>query len=292
MKTWIVLATTVGVVLLGAAALTWLGRDDDESSRAFPTLAPDDPGPIHVHGLGINPADGSLYIATHTGLYRTKPGKTRAERVTDRLQDTMGFAVAGPDRFLGSGHPDLRDELPPLLGLIRSEDAGRTWQPISLLGEADFHVLRSAGRRVYGFDSSNQRLMLSRDGGKTWSRRSHPEPLVDLAPNPDDARGLVAAGESGLHDSRDEGRTWRPLGGPPSLLAWPARAALLRIDAAGTVSVSRDGGRRWRRRGQIGGQPAAFLADSSQELYAALHDGTVKRSADGGKTWKVRSAPD
>ncbi len=292
MKTWIVLATTVGVVLIGAAALTWLGRDDDEPSRAFPTLAPEDPGPIHVHGLGINPADGSLYIATHTGLYRTEPGETRAERVTDRFQDTMGFAVAGPDRFLGSGHPDLRDELPPLLGLIRSEDAGRSWEPVSLLGEADFHILRSAGRRVYGFDSSNQRLMLSRDGGKTWIRRSHPEPLVDLAPDPDGARRLVASGETGLHASRDEGRTWRPLGGSPSLLAWPAKGALFRIDGVGAVGVSPDGGRRWRPRGEIGGQPAAFLAQGSRELYAALHDGTVKRSTDGGRTWELRSAPD
>jgi len=26
-----------------------------------------DPGPIHVHGLGINPSDGALFVATHTG---------------------------------------------------------------------------------------------------------------------------------------------------------------------------------------------------------------------------------
>ncbi|MBW3550306.1 MAG: alanine:cation symporter family protein [Proteobacteria bacterium] len=38
-----------------------------------------------------------------------------AERIGDRRQDTMGFTVVGPRRYLGSGHPDLRDELPPLL---------------------------------------------------------------------------------------------------------------------------------------------------------------------------------
>src|SRR5687768_15629237 len=64
-----------------------------------------DPGPIHVHGLGINPKDGALFVATHTGLFRAGAGESRASRVADRFQDTMGFTVVGPDRFLGSGHP-------------------------------------------------------------------------------------------------------------------------------------------------------------------------------------------
>src|SRR5687768_7073255 len=29
-----------------------------------------DPGPVHVHGLGVNPKDGALFVATHTGLFR------------------------------------------------------------------------------------------------------------------------------------------------------------------------------------------------------------------------------
>ena len=65
----------------------------------------------------------------------------------------MGFTVTGPDRFLGSGHPDGREGLPPFLGLIRSTDAGRTWERVSLLGKRDFHVLEAAGERIYGFGS-------------------------------------------------------------------------------------------------------------------------------------------
>lgn len=77
------------------------------------------------------PADGALYAATHTGLFRLD-GDGNVERIADRYQDTMGFTVAGPDEFLASGHPDLRDKelqvegKPPLLGLIESPDAGRT----------------------------------------------------------------------------------------------------------------------------------------------------------------------
>ena len=89
-------------------------------------------GVSHVHGLGINPADGELYAATHNGMLRV-PHDAQASRVGDLFQDTMGFTVVGADHFLGSGHPDLRDEKmfkegrPPLLGLIESTDGGVTW---------------------------------------------------------------------------------------------------------------------------------------------------------------------
>src|SRR3990172_6015840 len=90
---------------------------------------------VHVHGLGVNPKDGTLYAATHFGMFRIT-GEGSAERVGESYQDTMGFTVEGPDQFLGSGHPDFRDyqagRLHPLLGLIRSDDAGKTWKSVSL----------------------------------------------------------------------------------------------------------------------------------------------------------------
>jgi hypothetical protein len=254
-----------------------------------------DPGPIHVHGLGINPQDGSLLIATHTGLWRTAPGETRAKRVTNQMQDTMGFTIIGPDRFLGSGHPDqiqARDQgLPPLLGLIESTDAGESWQTISLLGEADFHVLRSKENRVYGFDATNERLMFSRDAGRTWAERPPPAPLIDMAVNPSNPSHLIASGEGGLWESANEAHAWTPSGERSGLLAWPVPERLYLITAAGDALVSPDGGKRWATVGNIGGQPAALLAQTARELYVALHDGTVKRSRDGGKTWEIRSRP-
>jgi hypothetical protein len=249
-----------------------------------------DPGPVHVHGLGIDPADGALFVATHTGLYRAAQGEEEAVRVGDRHQDTMGFAVVGPGHFLGSGHPDARDDLPPLLGLIESRDAGRTWKPVSLLGSADFHVLRAAGERIYGFDATSGRLYASPDAGASWETLDPPEPLLDLVPDPGDPEHLVAAG-SALHRSTDAGRTWTAVGEGRSLLAWPAAAALYRVDADGTVSASADRGDTWERRGTAGGEPSAFAAASATELYVALHGGAVKLSRDGGRSWSIRSRP-
>lgn len=288
------LALSGAIIAITSVALTRGGNDGD-GTAIRDLLAPTDPGPVHVHGLGINPADKALFIATHTGTYRVPPNAEQAARVGDSRQDTMGFTIVGPDRFLGSGHPDVqtmqRQNLPPNLGLIESTDGGRSWTPISLLGQADFHVLRSRGDRVYGVDSTNGRFLVSGDGGRTWSQRPIPGPLFDLAVHPQKPSRVVAATERGLIASADDGRSWRVLGGNVGLLGWPDPARLVLVDGAGQVHASRDSGRRWSAIGDVGGQPAALLAQTAQELYVALHDGTVKRSDDGGRSWQVRSAP-
>lgn len=252
-------------------------------------------GPVHVHGLGVDPADDALFIATHTGLFRVAEDESKAKRVGDRYQDTMGFTVVGPHRFLGSGHPDLRDDLPPLLGLVGSSDAGASWEPVSLLGEADFHVLRFSGGRIYGFDSSGGRLLTSADRGGTWQETAKPGPLVDLAIDPAEPDHIVVAtiggAQEGLFESVDGGENWTPVSETVGLLAWSARDGLYLVSGDGQVFASRDGGRTLNPRGQIGGEPAALLADDEDELFVALHDGTIQHSTDGGATWIVRSKP-
>jgi hypothetical protein len=259
-----------------------------ENGSSDPGAVVSDAGVAHIHGLGVNPSDGALMIATHSGLFRAAPGEKQARRVGDRRQDTMGFTVVGPDKFLGSGHPDLRDDLPPLLGLIRSEDAGRSWTPVSLLGQADFHVLKTAGPRIYGVNSTDGQLLISDNGGRRWAPRTPPGPLLDLAANPNDPDHIVVSGEDALHVSRDAGQGWRPLATDRAgLLAWPARDALFLADATGRVHRSRDGGQTWKQVGETGEQPAAF-AHHGRELYVALHTNEVKLSRDGARTWQTR----
>jgi hypothetical protein len=285
-------ALVVGGLVVGVAAFT-LARNNDGGGSAADDVA--EAGPVHVHGLGINPADGSLLIATHTGAYRVAPNEREAERIGDSRQDTMGFTVAGPNYFLGSGHPDASEaaekDLPPHLGLIESRDAGRTWRTVSLLGEADFHVLRFAGQRVYGYDASNDRLLVSGDRGRTWRQINRPAPVLDLAVDPMDSKHTVAAGEGGLYESIDEGRSWKRLAPRIGRLAWPSAERLYLVDGDGEVHRSADRGKRWTSVGNIGGEPAALLAQAEEELYVALHDGTIKQSRNGGRTWAVRSTP-
>jgi len=245
----------------------------------------------HVHGLGINPEDGALFIATHTGLFASPEGAARAERVDQQFQDTMGFTVVGRDHFLGSGHPAPGEDRPANLGLIESTDGGESWEEVSLAGEADFHVLRYAHDRVYAVNALTGLLMLSDDGGESWTERRTPAAVIDLAVDPDDPERIVVSTEGGLRLSEDDGGRWRRLSGEIGLVAWPEPDRLYLIDAKGGVQVSENGGQRWSKVGEIGGQPAALAAENAERLYAALHDGTVVESTDGGGSWGARSSP-
>ena len=259
--------------------------------------APDvEAGVVHVHGLGVDPGDGTLYAATHTGLFRV-PEQGRAERVANRAQDTMGFTVVGPDRFLGSGHPDVREDdvRPPLLGLIGSGDAGVTWTRLSLHGEADFHALVAAHGQVYGYDATSGTFMVTRDK-QEWDRRSQ-LPMLGFAVDPADADTVIATTRRGPAVSSDGGRTWAPLTGAPPLavLSWPAGAALFGAAVDGTVHRSDDGGRTWQRTGSVGGQPEALTVDAHggrTAVYAAVAGRGIVESADGGATFVVRYAED
>jgi hypothetical protein len=283
-------AVAAALVVTGCSA----GTDRGAASGQRPALDPAaDPGVAHVHGLGVDPADGVLYAATHFGLFAL-PEDGSAERIADRLQDTMGFTVVGPNTFLGSGHPDPEKdpELPPRLGLIRSTDAARTWQTVSLTGEVDFHALHSAHGSIYGWDSGTGRLMVSADDGATWDTRSTLG-LRDFAVSPADPQVLLATTEQGLARSTDGGRSFTAVTGAPVLavLAWQRSDQLYGVDPGGQVHTSRDGGRTWGERGSLEGPPEA-LAAYGDELFATATGKGILASADGGRSWTVRYSDD
>jgi hypothetical protein len=207
----------------------------------------------------------------------------------------MGFTVVGPDHFIASGHPDFRDPKllkagrPPLLGLVESRDAGHSWEPTSLLGEVDFHVLEAAHGKVYGFDATGGRFMVSPDR-RRWQTRSTAA-LVDFAVSPRNGELLLAATERGLLRSADGGWHWRPAGGPAvALLEWDTPEVLWAAAGDGQVWRSVDAGRTWKRRGQLGGPPEALLAQAGT-LYAAVHGQGILSSADEGATWRMLYSP-
>lgn len=272
----------MGVSALVAVVAGCSGTDENGDS------ASDTPGLSHVHGLGINPADGQLYVASHHGVFRVSDGD--AHRMGDLIQDTMGFTITGPDRFLGSGHPDIRDDtildegMPPLLGLIESANRAVTWSGISLQGQVDFHSLVFAHDRVYGFDSTAGRLMVSTDM-KNWETRSQVS-LWSLAVSPQDPDAILGTTDAGVVASRDGGLTWSGVEAPPLVfLSWDGQAGLWGISPDGSVHSSDDGGTTWAPRGRVGGQPAALLAHPSG-LFAAT-SAAIYRSDDEGATWNV-----
>lgn len=286
---WLIVAALVALVV-SAAIVIVTTRGEGSGGEQVLAGVDDDGGVAHVHGLGINPADDTLYAATHMGLFEI-PDEGRASRIGESSQDIMGFTVVGEDRFLASGHPNMiqQPNEPPLLGLIESADGGMTWESVSLRGDADFHSLTAAHDRVYGYDSTTSRLLVSEDN-KTWDERSTLR-LASFAVDPADPDRLVASTEEGVVESTDGGRTWDAAGGPLLVyLAWDETGGLWGVGPEGEVFHDPAADGSWEPKGTLPGQPQALLVTDDELYAAATVDGAtgIYRSDDGAATWELR----
>lgn len=269
----------VASVLLTTAVIAgvgWRGKSSTSGASSADRLS-------HVHAMAVNPADEQLYVATHDGVVRVSDSE--AVQVGEGRQDTMGFTVIGRNHFLASGHPAAGKAGPANLGLIESTDAGLTWRPVSLSGQADFHSLRSVAGFTYGLDSTTSSLLATNDL-RTWQARSKIEAL-DLAVEPGRPATLLATTEQGLQRSVDGGRTWTGAAGPPLLLLeWADQNRLHGIAADGRVLLSVDGGAAWSATGgKVPDAPAAFTTHGDL-IFLATRDGRVLRSGDAGVSWQ------
>lgn len=272
-----------GAVLAAVVAACSPGSDTSSD-----TASADGSGGLavsHVHGLGIDPADGRLYVATHEGVIAVADDGT-AERVGDTA-DYMGFTVIGPKTFLGSGHPAEGSGGHGNRGLIQSTDSGRTWKNLSLGGTTDFHSVEYAHDTVYGYDSTRGLLRVSTDR-TTWDSRARLTAL-DIAVSPKDRDVVLATTEDGVAASTDGGRAFGTGSGRGlAFLSWPAADALFGVDLAGGLHRSIDDGATWSRAGTVpGGRPQALTAVDGERVLAATQDG-VYESRDGGKTFSER----
>lgn len=270
----------LAALVLVPLVLAGCGTSGDDDS---PKVADDAHLVGHVHGLGINPADGALYVAGHYGVFRIEDGTP--ERVADRLQDTMAFTIAGPDTFLASGHPDLREDLPPHLGLIESTDAAESWKHLSLQGEADFHALEVVGERIYGYDATSGRLMTTTDR-TTWETIAT-GPYVDLAALPSRPDRVLATGQDGTVSEVRLDRTVRPVAGAPELVMVDSTPSglLVGIASGGELYSTTGVTDSWMKTGQVAGPPAA-LAVADDAWYVATEE-AILSSQDDGATWDV-----
>jgi hypothetical protein len=166
----------------------------------------------HFHGLAVDAAERSrLYLATHDGLFIVEPRDGTAYPLSEIRHDLMGFTPdpRNPSILYASGHPARGGNL----GLIASEDGGRSWRQLSegVGGPADFHQLAVSAtdpRTIYG--AYQGLLQVSSDGGRTWEVVGPaPKGLIDLGASFKEPGMLYAATQVGLLKSEDGGRTWQ-----------------------------------------------------------------------------------
>lgn len=266
------------------------GRAAGQSAAVQPTQqSTQQPGAAalpssHVHGVGIDPGDGLMYLATHDGLFRYEGASP--VRIGP-VNDLMGFTIAGPGHYYASGHPGTGSDLPDPVGLIESRDGGNTWQQLSRQGQSDFHALTASSGAVVGYDGT---LRTSSDG-TTWTSLSAPVQPYALTSSPEGAV-LLATSEDGPVRSTDAGATWSSIPDAPLLMlvAWVRGTdnTVVGIAPDGQVQISTDAGLTWSPQGRIDGTPQALGAntnDGGGVHVQVVNDTSVLVSSDSGNTF-------
>ncbi len=214
-----------------------------------------------IADLEVDPsAPGVVYAATREGVWKSRDGGTRWQRLLRR--DTSELATAGSGVVLAGS-----------CGLWRSADGGQTWTqtlPCRSTGAISGYLIRrlqvapSRPREIYADvaeilsaeGNSRQAVYRSQDGGATWSRIADGG-LVTTAPSQPETLYVQTLVPEGLEllRSDDRGETWRVAG---------------RLDL-----------------------PLADLAvdpRNPEVLYGAVQQHGVQRSRDGGRTWETVNA--
>lgn len=268
----------LGVALL--VALLFATTRNDQHSPA--TGASVDVG--HIHGIGVDPADGVLYIGAHLGTFSVDADGTVVPVGSER-NDTMAFTVTGPGRFLASGHPGPGSEQPVHLGLIQSRDAADSWDPVSLSGVADFHAIDVGPTgRTWAADSVRG-LLLTSTNTVDWQKVGSGQ-FIDVAADPAGAdTALITTGAGELRSVDAAGESASVPDSPAlTFLDWMRDGSIVGLDPEGQVMVSTADLSTWEAVGQVPGQPTAL--DLAAEAWYAASTSGLYASTDSGTSWE------
>ncbi|MET3923454.1 F510_1955 family glycosylhydrolase [Arthrobacter sp. UYEF20] len=278
------------VLAAGAALILALSACSPSSGTAGPSPAGTGSGlpDAHIHGLSVSSETGQVLLATHDGLFDvTKKPATKI----GATNDLMGF-TGGTDHgvLYASGHPGEGSGLPNPIGLIRSTDAGKTWEQLSRQGESDFHALTATKSGIVGYDGA---LRTSPDG-KTWNTVAADFVPAVLAGNPT-SDNVLATTPQGIRRSTDGGQTWTGADSGPvvQFAAFASPAEAVGVEPDGTVHYSADAGATWTQKGKIQDTVQAVAAvkrpDAKLAIWAATASGLLV-STDGGMTFRPANA--
>jgi hypothetical protein len=261
---------------------------------------------LTILALAVSPdfdQDGLAFAATPSGLYRTRNGGESWRAVDLEWDDlTIQCLAVSPafaeDRVLLAGTEDH--------GLLRSDDAGRSWEQAPGLVDQTVNslVYGIGGRVVAGTDRG---VALSDDAGQSW--RIVGEDLGSVLSvaleGPGGGSLCILAGlpDHGIARSVDDGRTWAASnnGLAAGLIVGLALGAghehdrtVLTASLQSGVSVSTDGGRTWaaRNNGLEGAtvyQVATWESPAGEQLAFAATDGGLYLSRDDGASWALSS---
>ena len=258
----------------------------------------------HVHGLAYSGDGKRLMIPSHHGLAVYENGKW--SKGPGPQHDYMGFSATAKNLY-SSGHPAPGSGLVNPFGLIRSKDAGKTWDRLGLEGETDFHLLATSWNTnaVYVWNPAPS-SRLKRPGlhytlndALAW-KAARADGLAEepraLAVHPDDAALVAVATSEGLYLSRDSGERFTKNASAGEGLAvffdlngkdiwygaYAGRATLLRMPHKGGQPVR-------ITLPPLTNDAVAYIAQNPArrlEYAIATFERSAYLSRDGGQSWK------
>jgi photosystem II stability/assembly factor-like uncharacterized protein len=272
---------------LAAAAIltTSVGLSSAFANPPLPPFEWHDLGPTNLAGrildLEFDPHEtNTLYAATAGGgLWRSTDGGLNWSPLTDELPTLAIGAVAvlpsDPDVILvGTGEGTQNSDRIAGVGILRSTDAGQSWQPTSLSREESsghgFHVMEVSTTSGTLLAGATDGLWRSSDDGATWAQ-------VKVGGDYYDAKWSLS----------DPNRVYACKGG----------------DSSGNgIKVSTDDGITWTKAGsgqpyswEVGKTKLSVTPDAAHDLYAIFASSAtgnllgVYRSTDDGAVWNVQT---
>jgi photosystem II stability/assembly factor-like uncharacterized protein len=239
-------------------------------------------------------SNGALLVTTDGGE-SWKPAGSRPTEDDIRdvyfLDERTGWVVCERDIY------KLRTKEEPRTYLMKTADAGRTWQRINIIGaDSDARLVRAIfteGGRGWAFGEAGA-LYSTRDGGASWSRRPSPTRYLLLGGTfLDGERGWLVGAGATILQTFDGGETWRAglvdaKGIRFTSVSFVEPRIGWAVGSAGRIFMTLDGGRTWNaQKSTVQSDLADVKFLNASEGWAVGADGVVLHTTNSGLQWMI-----
>jgi hypothetical protein len=199
----------------------------------------------------------AILAATTSGIYRSVDGGASFEPVPGIMSGGLSADLHcdGVSTCYASAYN--ASTLYP--ALLKSVDAGATWSPLGMTNTRIVAV--TAAGIAYVQNGTSGDLILSEDGGQTWTPAAWPPSSSWTLPFATEGNEVFAPCIDGVYRSDDKAATWSAASGSPTTGAISGNTADMVVDTS----------------------PTALGADG--DIY--LNAPGFQRSTDDGETWQV-----
>lgn len=256
-----------------------------------------------IRGIGYPGNDTALYIAADDGVKMYKDNQWF--ETTTNHHDLLGFQAV-EDGFIASGKPQKGTGLKNPLGIVHSNDKGKSLQKLAFYGENNFYFMAASfqGDDIYVINQeADENLVLgvnySTDKGKTWKESAltgfKSDSLGMLAVHSQKGNVVAMATRSGIYYSEDHANTMTLMTDPYMVTALTFSGEELLFSSVENESIQLK--LLNPKSGEVTAlsipflayqNPITFLAvnpKNPQQIAFSTYNNDLYESRDGGNSW-------